>query len=171
MEQNIANKLNNNNNNKLLHYKKHKIEKLDDNRTVIHVGESVPSLQHNTPKHVSDIINQFNTLNKLDSPNIWDGQYTFTSDFPPVLIYHLRLPFQTLMDEIRIQSDTQLNILKIFIEQQEKNSSDEQLSSKVIVRSTSRLCRLPRDRTYDYTRLRVTFLKDNFIRIEIPTLN
>ena len=61
--------------------------------------------------------------------------------------------------------------MKIFIEQQEKSVSEEQQQNKVIIRSTSRICRLPRDHTYDYTRLRVNFLKDNFIRIEIPTLS
>lgn len=59
------------------------------------------------------------------------------------------------MDTIRIQSDPQLNVLKIFLEKQNK----------------SRLCRLPKDYIYDYTRLRINFLKNNFIRIEIPTLN
>ncbi|CAM4989615.1 unnamed protein product [Rotaria socialis] len=75
------------------------------------------------------------------------------------------------MDEVRVQSDQKLNILKIFIEQQEKNLYEEQSENKIIIRSTSRICRLPRDHTYDYTRLRVNFLKDNFIRIEIPTIN
>ncbi|CAF5184486.1 unnamed protein product, partial [Rotaria magnacalcarata] len=74
-------------------------------------------------------------------------------------------------DSIRIQSDSQLNILKIFIEQQEKSLLEEQQKNKIIVRSTSRLCRLPRDHTYDYNRLRVNFLDDNFIRIELPTLS
>ncbi|CAF1605786.1 unnamed protein product [Rotaria magnacalcarata] len=144
-----------------------KIEKLDNNRTVIHLGEPLSSKQ----KSVSDIINRFNTLNRNDSSSIKDGQYSFSNDFPPKLIYHLRLPFETLMDSIRIQSDSQLNILKIFIEQQEKSLLEEQQKNKIIVRSTSRLCRLPRDHTYDYNRLRVNFLDDNFIRIELPTLS
>ena len=96
--------------------------------------------------------------------NHWDGQYLFTNDKPSILIYYLRLPFQTLMDSIRIQSDSELNLLKIFIEQQER-------SEKLIIRSTSRLCRLPKDYQYDYDNVRVKFEKDNFIRIEIPTLN
>lgn len=126
------------------------IEKLDNNRTVIHVGDIKSS--------VSDIINRFNTL------NIWDGQYTFTNDIPPILIYYLRLPFETLMDAVRIQSDSESNLLKIFIEQQEEND-------KLIIRSTSRICRLPKDYKYNYNNLRINFLQDNFIRIEIPTLN
>lgn len=137
-----------------------RIETLDNNRTVIHVGEST--------KSVSDIINRFNTLTN----NIWDGQYSFTNDNPSILIYYLRLPFQTLMDSIRIQSDPELNLLKIFIEQQERNLiEEEQQNEKLIIRSTSRVCRLPKDYQYDYNHLRVQFLKDNFIRIEIPTLN
>jgi hypothetical protein len=76
------------------------------------------------------------------------------------------------MDSIRIQSDPELNLLKIFIEQQERNLiEEEQQNEKLIIRSTSRVCRLPKDYQYDYNHLRVQFLKDNFIRIEIPTLN
>jgi hypothetical protein len=151
-----------------------RIEKLDNNRTVIHVSEPISSSQQYTDtKTVSDIINRFNTLNTTSTPTIWDGQYTFTNDNPSILIYYLRLPFETLMDAVRIQSDPQLNILKIFIEQQERSLLAEQQlqQNKIIIRSTSRICRLPRDHTYDYTRLRVIFLKDNFIRIELPTLN
>ena len=148
---------------------KNLIEKLDNNRTVIHVGETIlPTQMYTDTKSVSDIINRFNTLNT--SPIITDGQYKFTNDQPPLLIYYLRLPFETLMDAIRIQSDPELNLLKIFIEQQEKNIlSDEE--KKLIIRSTSRICRLPRDHLYDFTHLRVIFLKDNFIRIELPTLS
>jgi hypothetical protein len=131
------------------------IERLDNNRTIIHVGES---------NNVSDIINRFNTLNN----QIWDGQYSFTNDQPSILIYHLRLPFETLMDSIRIESDVELNLLKIFIEQQERNFVENE---KLIIRSTSRVCRLPKDHQYDYNHLHVQFLKDNFIRIHIPTLN
>jgi hypothetical protein len=128
-----------------------RIEKLDNNRTVIHVSEPILSSQQYTDtKSVSDIINRFNTLNTTSTPAIWDGHYTFTNDIPSILIYHLRLPFETLMDAVRIQSDPQLNILKIFIEQQEKSLLPEhQQQNKVIVRSTSRICRLPRDHTYD----------------------
>jgi hypothetical protein len=159
-----------NNNNQSINSTNHRIEKLDNNRTVIHVGEPTSSKKQTDIISVSDIINRFNTLNKTPLSNIWDGQYSFTNDNPPILIYHLRLSFETLMDEVRIQSDSKLNILKIFIEQQEKNLTEEQQQNKVIIRSTSRICRLPRDHIYDYTRLRVNFLKDNFIRIEIPTL-
>ncbi|CAF1190417.1 unnamed protein product [Adineta ricciae] len=150
----------------------HRIEKLDNNRTIIHVGEPTSFQQAPDSRKVTDIINRFNTLYKNPLKDIWDGQYTFTNDSPPILIYHLRLSFETLMDEIRIQSDPKLNLLKIFIEQQEKDRLEEQISqNKVILRSTSRICRLPKDYKYDYTRLRVTFLKDSFIRIEIPTRN
>jgi hypothetical protein len=147
------------------------IEKLDNNRTVIHVGQPSSSGQNSNVKSVSDIINRFNTLNTNSTSNIWDGQYLFTNDTPSMLIYYLRLPFETLMDAIRVQSDPQLNILKIFIEQQEKNSFEEQQQTKIVIRSTARICRLPRDHLYDYTRLRVIFLKDNYIRIELPTIN
>jgi len=159
------------NNNQSINSPIHRIEKLDNNRTVIHVGEPTSSQQQTDTRSVSDIISRFNILNKTSTSNIWDGQYSFTTDNPPLLIYHLRLAFETFMDEVRIQSDSKLNILRIFIEQQEKNLSDESQQNKVTIRSTSRICRLPRDYTYDYTRLRVNFLKDNFIRIEIPTLN
>jgi hypothetical protein len=142
------------------------IEKLDNNRTVIHVGES--TLSSTDTKSVSDIINRFNTFNITST--IWDGQYRFTDDIPSILHYHLRLPFETFMDAIRIQSDPQLNILKIFIEQQERSFLSEEEQKKIIRRSTSRICRLPKDRTYDFTHLRVIFLKDHFIRIELPTL-
>ncbi|CAF1273249.1 unnamed protein product [Rotaria sp. Silwood1] len=154
------------NNNSIIN---NKIEKLDNNRTVIHVGEPLSSEKYN---HTKNIINRFNSLNKNDSLNISDGQYSFSNDIPPILIYYFRLPFETLTDAIRIQSDPQLNILKIFIEQKEKNVLEEQQQqNKIIVHSTSRLCRLPRDYTYDYNRLRVNFVNNNFIRIEIPTLN
>ena len=150
----------------------HRIEKLDNNRTIIHVGEPSSLQQAHDSRKVIDIINRFNTLYKNPLEDIWDGQYTFTNDSPPILIYHLRLSFETLMDEIRIQSDPKLNLLKIFIEQQEKERLEEKISqNKVVLRSTSRICRLPKDYKYDYTRLRVTFLKDSFIRIEIPTKN
>jgi hypothetical protein len=119
-----------------------RIEKLDNNRTIIRVGESEKT------------------------NNIYDGQYLFTHDKPPILIYYLYLPFETLMDAIRIQSDPKLNLLKIFVEQKENEQQN-----KLIIRSTSRVCRLPKDHLYDYTRLRVNFLKDNFLRIEMPTLN
>ena len=150
-----------------------RIEKLDNNRTVIHVSEPKSTIQQYTDtKSVSDIVNRFNTLNTTSTPVIWDGQYLFTNDIPPLLLYHLQLPFETVTDGIRIQSDSQLSLLKIFIEQQERSLlPQEQSQNKIIIRSTSRLCRLPRDRTYDFTRLRVICLKDNFIRIELPTLN
>ncbi|CAF3138617.1 unnamed protein product [Rotaria sp. Silwood2] len=160
---------NNNNNNPV-----NRIETLNNNRTVVHIGEpTISSQQYTDTKSVSDIINRFNTLNTTPTPTIWDGHYTFTNDIPPLLLYHLRLPFETLMDSIRIQSDPELSLLKIFIEQQERNllPQYEQQQNKIIIRSTTRFCRLPRDYTYDYTHLRVIFLKDNFIRIELPTLN
>jgi hypothetical protein len=147
-----------------------RIEKLDNNRTIIHVGEPSSLQQCTDTKSVSDIINRFNTLNI----NIWDGQYSFTNDIPPKLMYHLRLPLETLMDTIRIQSDPELNLLKIFMDQQERSllvEEEKQQNDKFIIRATSRLCRLPRDYRYDYNHLHVHFLKDNFIRIEIPTLN
>ncbi|CAM4778672.1 unnamed protein product [Rotaria magnacalcarata] len=153
------------------------IETLNNNRTVIHIGEpTLSSQQYTDTKSVSDIINRLNTFNTSSTPTVWDGQYTFTNETPPILIYHLRLPFETLMDSIRIQADSELDILKIFIEQQERNllpqyEQQKQQQNKIIVRSTSRFCRLPRDHTYDYTHLRAIFLKDNFIRIEVPTLN
>jgi hypothetical protein len=147
------------------------IEQLDNNRTVIHVGKpTLSSQQYTDTKSVNDIINRFNTFNTTSTSTIWDGQYRFTNDNPPLLLYHLHLPFETLMDSIRIQSDPQLNILKIFIEQQERSLLPDQQQNKVIIRSTSRICRLPRDHRYDFTHLRVIFLKDNFIRIELPTL-
>ncbi|CAF1158425.1 unnamed protein product [Rotaria sordida] len=161
----------NNNNNNITPL--NTIETLNNNRTLIHIGESTISSQQNTDtKSVSDIINRFNTIS---TPTIWDGQYTFTNDIPPLLIYHIRLPFETLMDSIRIQADSELNLLKLFIEQQERNLlsqyEQQQQQNKIIIRSTSRYCRLPKDHRYDYTHLRVIFLKDNFIRIELPTLN
>jgi hypothetical protein len=94
---------------------------------------------------------------------IFDGQYFFTGETPATLFYHLRLPLQTYMDVVRVQSDPQLDQLKVFIEQQERSLVDHDLHT------TARICRLPRDHLYDYARLRVRFLKDNFIRIEIPT--
>ena len=119
-------------------------------------------------KRLNNRIETLDDHRTMKSVTINDGQYSFTDNYPRILLYYLRLPFETLMDAIRIQSDPDLNLLKIFIEQQERrNSIDERL----IVRSTSRLCRLPKDHQYDYTRLRVQFLKENFIRIEIPTLN
>ncbi|CAF1449635.1 unnamed protein product [Adineta steineri] len=168
----------NNNNNNIINNNNHinptnRIEKLDNNRTVIYVGE--PSIsqqqQHTDTRSVSDIINRFNTFNTTSAPAIWDGQYTFTNDNPPFLIYHIRLPFEASTDSIRIQSDPQLHVLKIFIEQQERSLLPHQQQSKVIIRSTSRICRLPRDHMYDYTRLHVVFLKDNYLRIELPTIN
>ena len=99
--------------------------------------------------------------------SLFDGQYSFTNDKPSILMYHLRLPFETYMDAIRVQSDPQLDLLRIFIEQQENSPFEHHPN---IVRSTSRICRLPRDHLYDYNQLRVVFLKENFIRIELPTL-
>ncbi len=141
---------------------------------MIHVGEpTISSRPSADTKSVSDIINRFNSFTTTSTPTIWDGQYKFTNDTPPLLIYHLRLSFEPLTDAIRIQSDPQLNLLKIFIEQQEKNllpSTQQIQQNKVVIHSTSRICRLPKDHTYDYTHLRVIFLKDNFLRIELPTL-
>lgn len=108
-------------------------------------------------------------MNSIVDSTLIDGHYSFTDHSPRTLLYYLRLPFETLMDAIRIQSDPDLNLLKIFIEQQQRTNSFD--NEGLIVRSTSRLCRLPVDHQYDYTRLRVQFLKENFIRIEIPTLN
>ncbi|CAF0836030.1 unnamed protein product, partial [Adineta ricciae] len=132
---------------------------------------SSPTQEYPDTRSVSDIINRFNTLNTTSTSAIWDGQYRFTNDYPSHLIYHVRLPFETSTDAIRIQSDPQLNTLKIFIEQQERSLLPHQQQSKIIIRSTSRVCRLPRDHIYDYTRLHVVFLKDNYLRIELPTLN
>ena len=125
-----------------------------------------PSISNNQTETLDD----HRTVIRLDhaTNKIHDGQYLFTKDSPPTLIYYLRLPFATLLDAIRIQSDPEFNLLKISIEQQERNST---VDERLIVRSTSRLCRLPKDHRYDYPRLRVQFLKGNFIRIEIPTLN
>jgi len=159
----------NNNNNP-----KNRIENLDNNRTVMQFNEpksSSSSQQYTDTRSVNDIINRFNTLNTTSTPNIWDGQYRFTDDMPPILVYHVCLPYDTLSNTMRIQSDPQLNILKILVEQQEKSLLPQQQQSKVIIRSTSRICRLPRDHIYDYTRLHVVFLKDNYIRIELPTLS
>lgn len=146
------------------------IEKLDNNRTVIHVGQPSSSSSFLTDtKSVSDIINQFNTL----TSTIWDGQYSFSNDSPPVLLYHVRLPADTSMDTIRIQADPQAQLLKVFSEDQDRFAfrPDQHLSSnRLHTRSIPRICRLPRDYTYDYTHLRVIFLRDNFIRIEVPTL-
>lgn len=151
-----------------------RIETLNTNRTVIHIGEpSLSSPQYTDTKSVNDIINRFNSLNTPASSVMRDGQYRFTNDIPPILIYYLRLPFETLMDSVRIQADSHANVLKIFIEQQERSllsQNDQQQQNKIVIRSTSRLCRLPRDYIYDYTSLRVNFLKDNFIRIELPIL-
>ena len=134
-----------------------RIETLDDHRTVIRLDQSTFSSNRKSDRWT----------NKIN-----DGHYLLTTDSPPILIYYLRLPFQTLIDAIRIQSDPDVNLLTIFIEQQERNAFvDEEQNERLIVRSTSRLCRLPKDYHYDYTRLRVQFLKENFIRIEIPTLN
>lgn len=127
----------------------------------------------------NETLDDHRTMMKMKSvvdTTINDGQYSFTDGSPRTLLYYLRLPFETLMDAIRIQSDPDLNLLKIFIEQQERRSSiddeeEEEQNERLIVRSTSRLCRLPKDHQYDYTRLRVQFLKENFIRIEIPTLD
>lgn len=146
------------------------IEKLDNNRTIIHVNEPSSSSEYTDTNNINDIINRFNILNPSSTSTIYDGQYRFTNNYPPLLIYHLHLPFETLMDSIRIQSDSQLNLLKIFIEQQERNLLPDQQQNKIIIRSTSRICRLPKDHTYDFSHLRVIFLKDNFIRIELPTL-
>ena len=150
------------------------IEKLNHNRTMNHITQpTFSSQQYTDTNSVNNIIDRFSVLNTASTSVIWDGQYTFTNDIPPLLMYHIRLPFETLMDAIRIQTDAQLNMLKIHIEQQERSllPHPEQQLNKIVVRSTSRLCRLPKDHTYDYAHLRVIFLKDNFIRIEIPTLN
>ena len=72
------------------------------------------SQQYTDTRSVSDIINRFNTLNTTSTSTVWDGQYRFTDDIPPILVYHVRLPYETITDTIRIQSDPQLNILKIF---------------------------------------------------------
>ena len=101
---------------------------------------------------------------------IEDGQYIFTNDRPPFLHFYLRLPFQTLMDAVRIQPDDQLRLLKVFIEQSEKHQSKEGRPT-VSTRSPPRICCLPRGHRYDYYRLRVIFLKENFIRIEVPTID
>lgn len=89
----------------------------------------------------------------------------WSNDYPPLLFYYLRLPFQTDLDAIRIQSDPQLHLLKVFIDQQ----GDDIHSKKN--RSTSRLCHLPCGYHYDYRHVRVKFLKENFIRIELPTVH
>lgn len=160
---------NNNNNNSMK-----RIETSNDNRTVIHIGEpTLSSQQYADTKSVNDMINRFNTFNTSSTPVMQDGYYTFTNDIPPVLVYFLRLPFETLMDSVRIQSEPEMNLLKIFIEQQERSllPQHEHQQNKIIVRSTSRICRLPNDYRYDFNHLHVVFLNDNFIRIEIPTFN
>jgi hypothetical protein len=148
-----------------------RIEKLDNHRTVIHVGES--SSVSNDTKTVSDIINRFNTLNTKLTSTMWDGQYTFTNDLPPLLLYHVRLPADASMDSIRIQPDTQSNILRIYTEQQDSTSQlvHDSLAHRLQARTMPRICRLPKDFNYDYAHLRVIFLRDNFIRIEVPTFN
>ncbi|CAF1563169.1 unnamed protein product, partial [Adineta ricciae] len=98
----------NNNNNNITPL--NTIETLNNNRTVIHIGEpTLSSQQYTDTKSVNDIINRFNTFNTSPTPTVWDGQYTFTNETPPILIYHLRLPFETLMDSIRIQADAELD--------------------------------------------------------------
>lgn len=87
----------------------------------------------------------------------------WTDDHPPVLFYYFRLPFQTDMDAIRIHSNPSSRLLKVWIEQ-EDNDLDVRST-----RSTLRLCHLPSSYHYDYQQLRVRFLKENFIRIELPT--
>lgn len=149
-----------------------RIEKLDNNRTMIHVGEPAPAPLAANNKTVSDIINRFNTLNGTYTPSLWDGQYSFTNDISPVLHYHVRLPLEASMDSVRIQPEPQVNILRVYSEPHERPTSVyEQQSNRLTIRSIPRICRLPRDFTYDYTHLRVIFLRDNFIRIEVPTLN
>ncbi|CAF1058129.1 unnamed protein product, partial [Didymodactylos carnosus] len=97
-----------------------------------------------------------------DDETLTDGYHCFTSDKNGrrQLIYYFKLPFQTPLDHIRVQSE--YNSLKILIEQQERDDG------KIIVRSTSRLCRLPKGYMYDYDQLRVQFLRENFIKIELP---
>jgi hypothetical protein len=149
-----------------------RIEKLDNNRTMIHVGEPAPAPSPADNKTVSDIINRFNTLHGTYTPSIWDGQYSFTNDICPILHYHVRLPLEASMDSVRIQPEPQVNVLRVYSEPNERSSSVyEQQSNRLTIRSIPRICRLPRDFTYDYTHLRVIFLRDNFIRIEVPTLN
>ena len=156
------------------HLPSNRIERLENNRTVIHVGEPVvvspqPSAD---ARSVTDIINRFNTLHVAPSPTLWDGQYSFTNDTPALLVYHVRLPTEFTMDSIRIQSDPQMNLLKVSVEQPERGASVLlQSTTKPPVRSPPRIYRLPRDFIYDFAHLRVIFLKDNFIRIELPTLN
>ena len=153
-----------------------RIEKLDNNRTMIHVGEPMSTSTAAAAadsKTVSDMISRFNTLHGTYTPSIGDGQYSFTNDLPPLLHYHVRLPLEASMDSVRIQPDLQTNILKVYTEPQERSSSSvyEQQNNRLTIRSIPRICRLPRDLNYDYTHLRVVFLRDNFIRIEVPTLN
>ena len=118
---------------------------------------------------MSDIINRFNTL----TSTIWDGQYSFTTEYPPLLLYHVRLPLDASMDSIRIQADPQSQLLKVYSDEQERLPFRPEHSSinRLHIRSIPRICRLPRDYQYDYTHLRVIFLRDNFIRIEVPTLH
>lgn len=143
-----------------------RIEKLENNRTVIHVGDS--AAKRNEPNNnVSNMIQRFNTYNSNPS-SIWDGQYSFTNDNPPVLLYHVRLPAEASMDTVRIQPLPESNTLKLMSEEKDKSSNQ---ADRFTMRSIPRYCRLPRDYNYDYSHLRVIFLRDNFIRIEVPVLN
>jgi hypothetical protein len=155
------------------HLSNNRIEKLDNNRTVIHVGEQSSSVDADS-RSVSDIINRFNTLNHNISSAIWDGQYSFNNEIPATLLYHLRLPAEASMDSIRIQPDSQSNLLKVYTEPANSaeriSTTHDSNSHRVMIRSIPRICRLPRDHHYDYSRLRVIFLRDHFIRIEVPTL-
>ena len=154
------------------HLPSNRIERLENNRTVIHVGEPIVSPQPSADaRSVTDIINRFNTLHVAPSPTLWDGQYSFTNDTPALLVYHVRLPTEFTMDSIRIQSDPQMNLLKVSVEQPERGTSVLQPTTRTPVRSPPRIYRLPRDFIYDFAHLRVIFLRDNFIRIELPTLN
>lgn len=120
------------------------------------------------PDHPRTILNiepssSFSTIN--------DGEYIFTNDRPPILHYYLRLPFETLMDAVRIYSDAQLRLLKVFVEQPAPAEKDNEERHTMTSRSPSRICCLPPGHVYDYNCLRVIFLKEQFIRIELPTID
>ena len=132
---------------------------------MIHVGDPSPKIFDSNS--VNDMAHRFSTTNS-NHTSIWDGQYLISNDDPPLLYYHVRLPANSSMDAVRIQHVPQSNILNVFSEDQERSTMNP---SRFLMRPIPRICRLPRDYKYDYTHLRVIFLRDNFIRIEVPISN
>ncbi|CAF1040705.1 unnamed protein product, partial [Didymodactylos carnosus] len=121
------------------------------------------NINNNNNQHeINDQDNFNNGEHQQQDETLTDGYHCFTYDKDRTLqlIYYFKLPFETPLDHIRVQ--TEHNSLKILIEQQERDDG------KIIVRSTSRLCRLPKGYLYDYEQLRVLFLQENFIKIELP---